>query len=421
MAATSLIIGGTGVSGSFVVQGLLNRGHAVTVLTSGRHPPTAEDAPWWFADAGPKKLTGEVDKADAVNATLTEAYGEDWSFEHVFVMYGRLRDLAPLFVGRCERFYSAGGAVTYDVWGTATDSVPNSVGGKLMGPHSEATPMMTADGTIFGEPKSFNPKLNKIIESEATVFRCHPTATHIRYGEIYGPNNILPLMWCIVKRLLDGRERIVVSPFARLPRTNSCFGRNAAEYFLLAVDHPETSQGEAFNGFEDVMPTTNEYIELVAEAMGKEGCLEQVEMPEEIATPFRQMESGASDGLASTANWTNEKAKRLLDYKDVVGKREAIALTAKWMVENQETVAANAAIVLQDPFDYESEDKLLAAWDRRDYHACLAIEWPVEPGWGHFYYGKASNPGDSFGGDLEKKYAGSYDRDQNARVVAPKL
>ena len=58
---------------------------------------------------------------------------------------------------------------------------------------------------------------------------------------------------------------------------------------------------------------------------------------------------------------------------------------AKRNAANQDKVAASAAIALEDPLDYENEDKLLAAWDARDYHACLAIEWEVEPGWGHFY------------------------------------
>ena len=140
--------------------------------------------------------------------------------------------------------------------------------GEWIPPHSEATPQMTDDGTIFGEPNSFNPKLNKIIQSEADVFRAHPNATHVRYGAIYGPNNILPVMWSVVKRLLDGRTRIVVNPTSRLPRANECFGRNAAEYFLLAVDNPG-SQGEAFNGLEGTMPTTVQWIHMVAEARAR--------------------------------------------------------------------------------------------------------------------------------------------------------
>ena len=83
----------------------------------------------------------------------------------------------------------------------------------------------------------------------------------------------------------------------------------------------------------------------------------------------------------------------------MVGKREEIKATVDWMVDNQEKVQASANISLQEPFDYENEDRLLAA-----YQACLAIEWPVALGWGHFYYGRQPNPGDAFRGDLEKRY-----------------
>ena len=80
----SLIVGGTGVSGSFIVSGLIERGHDVTVYTTGRTVPTEEESPWWY-DGSITRLEGGVDSAEDVDATLTEAYGADWSFDHVFV------------------------------------------------------------------------------------------------------------------------------------------------------------------------------------------------------------------------------------------------------------------------------------------------------------------------------------------------
>ena len=68
---------------------------------------------------------------------------------------------------------------------------------------------MTTDGTVMGEPNSFNPKLNKIIESEATVFAHHPNAFHVRYGNIYGGNNILPAMWCDLRHIWADFELIL--------------------------------------------------------------------------------------------------------------------------------------------------------------------------------------------------------------------
>ena len=205
------------------------------MLNTGRTVPTPEESPWYYDPNGPTKLTGGVDSAEDIDATLTAEHGVDWKFDHVFVTYGKLRATAPLFVGRCGRFYSAGGMVTHDTWGTADDGNTRtvSVNGQVcfvvkhsfalspvfsrfslvfaqfrarlqaIPPHTEDTPHMTTDGTVMGEPNSFNPKLNKIIESEATVFAHHPNAFHVRYGNIYGGNNILPAMWCDLRHILS--------------------------------------------------------------------------------------------------------------------------------------------------------------------------------------------------------------------------
>ena len=55
----SLIVGGTGVSGSFIVSGLIERGHDVTVYTTGRTVPTEEESPWWY-DGSITRLEGGV-------------------------------------------------------------------------------------------------------------------------------------------------------------------------------------------------------------------------------------------------------------------------------------------------------------------------------------------------------------------------
>jgi len=73
--------------------------------------------------------------------------------------------------------------------------------------------------------------------------------------------------------------------------------------------------------------------------------------------------------------------------------------------------------ILQDPFDYRTEDELLRLWnEEKDWNGCLALKWERGvPGWGHFWYGPGSNPGDTFQGDLKKKYSGTYDREVEDR------
>ena len=90
--------------------------------------------------------------------------------------------------------------------------------------------------------------------------------------------------------------------------------------------------------------------------------------------------------------------------------------TAKYLAENppDDVVISN----LQDPCDYENEDKLVELWRKRDYKACMEMKWPKPYGFGHFYYGPKYNPGDGdVAGDMEAKYAGKYDPFKLKRVT----
>eukprot|EP00947_MAST-08B_sp_MAST-8B-sp1_P003401 g3401.t1 len=373
---TSLVVGGTGVTGSFVVAGLLRRSHTVTVAHTGRHKPARADAPWYYDGSVRVLLTG-VDDADELATTLVRVDGADFFFDHVFVLYGKLRVTAPLFAGagggsdgrrRCGRFYSAGGSVVYDTYGTST--APWAVAGNVLGctALAEDTPLMTTDGTLTGTANSFNPKLNKIIETDKAVFAAHPEATHVRYGEIYGPNNILPRMWMVVKRVLDGRPGIIVSPMANhaMAGGGCAYGANAAQYFLLAVDRPGQSKGQIFNAFETQVPTMKQWILIIARALGRPD-FRVFELPTELAVPSRPLTPGFEDDLPPPGGtrgvFTNHKGRALLGYTDVVPVVEAISRTARWLARPENHVDAKVSRgILQDPFNYRAEDELLAAW-----------------------------------------------------------
>ena len=84
MAPTALVVGGTGPTGPHVVGGLLDRGFAVTMLHTGRHerdeiPAVVEHV--------------HTDPFDA--AAVDDALGRR-TFDVAALMYGRLRDLAPV-------------------------------------------------------------------------------------------------------------------------------------------------------------------------------------------------------------------------------------------------------------------------------------------------------------------------------------
>ncbi|TFG93942.1 MAG: epimerase, partial [Myxococcales bacterium] len=93
-AVRSLVIGGTGPTGHFLVNGLRARGHQVAILHSGRHEVA--------------EIPDDVEHlhADPYDpAAFAKALGCR-SFEVCVASYGRLRRIAEAMVGRCARFLS---------------------------------------------------------------------------------------------------------------------------------------------------------------------------------------------------------------------------------------------------------------------------------------------------------------------------
>ncbi|MBL4869193.1 MAG: hypothetical protein JKY67_22760, partial [Pseudomonadales bacterium] len=79
----ALVVGGTGPTGPFVVNGLLSRGYETAILHTGKHE----------VDAIPPEVehihTNPFDVAETADALGSR------TFDLVVSMYGRLRDLAP--------------------------------------------------------------------------------------------------------------------------------------------------------------------------------------------------------------------------------------------------------------------------------------------------------------------------------------
>src|SRR3990172_6030823 len=96
-----LVIGGTGPTGHFIVNGLRARGFSVTIFHSGRHeraeiPPEVEH------------VHADPFAPGALEATLGAR-----TFDVCIATYGRLRRVAEAMLGRCGRFLSIGGVPAY--------------------------------------------------------------------------------------------------------------------------------------------------------------------------------------------------------------------------------------------------------------------------------------------------------------------
>lgn len=327
----ALVVGGTGPTGPFVVEGLLQRGYQTTILHTGRHEVER------ISDRVEHIHTDPFD----VRATA-EALG-DRDYDLAVVMYGRLRDLSQLLAGRCGRFISVGGVPVYRGYGRPTTIFPQGL------------PVPTREDAPKAGPGEVG-KVVRIVETEDLVFSLHPTATHLRYPLIYGPGQLLPREWLIVRRALDRRPHIIL-PDAGLTLRTAAFGENAAHALLLAVDRPEAASGKAYNVSDETVLTLRQVVEVIAQALGH--TWEIVGLPLDLAPHTRAllMTSWTFHRMTDVSALRHE-----LGYRDVVPATEAIARTARWLAENRPQPAGLEERGLQDPFDYEWEDRLIAAW-----------------------------------------------------------
>lgn len=308
MTNSALLIGGTGPTGPAIAAGLGTRGFDVTILHSGRHEVPEV--------TGLRHIHGDVFSEQGLRDTLP---GE--TFDVVVASYGRLRSIATVLTGRVGHLLSIGGAPVYrGFFDPAVHAPPG-----LPVPTREDAELAAEDD----DGKSY-----RIGRTEMLLFAAHPAATHFRYPYVYGPRQLAPREWCVVRRILDGRPFIIL-PDDGLSLIPFGYVNNLAHAVLLAVNHPETSKGEIFNCGDDEKLTIRQVTELVTDELGHDW--ELLPMPAHLAIPARplMMNYRSTHRVLDTA-----KLRERLGYRDVVPARRAVRLAARWLVEHPPAGAA---------------------------------------------------------------------------------
>lgn len=373
-----LVIGGTGPTGPFVVNGLVQRGHRVTILHTGRHEvdtlPPVSVVPHLHADP--------FDEASFRGAI------DGRTFDVVFAMYGRLRMLVDVLVGRTPRLFSIGGVPVYPGFANDDDRVPTGMRFPSGEDHAFAPAGSYDEASIeaIAGRGGRSDKVAKIVQSEAMVFDRHPQATHFRYPYIYGPNQVVPREWSVVKRALDGRRQLIVADGGRTVES-SAFVENVAHAVLLAVDHVDRSAGRVYNVADDEQLSRLQVAQVVADELGH--TFEYVNLPFEVARPAwpTLTHHSSQNRVVDTSRLRTE-----LGYRDLVAPVEALRRTVRWQAEHLPAQHARLVKLLQDPFDYAAEDALVEL-QRAFVARCAAVPFEREPGYTAAYYGPLDNPG----------------------------
>jgi nucleoside-diphosphate-sugar epimerase len=352
----ALVIGGTGPTGPCIVHGLLARGYQVAILHTGRHEVPEIPA------------SVEHIHTDPYEPRELEQALEGRRFSLCIVTYGRLRRIAEIMVGRCERFISVGGGPSYRGYMNPGLLVPAGL------------PVPTSEDAPRVEKVSEDEKGYRIARTEDAVMTVQPHATHFRYPIVYGPRQLMPREWCIVRRILDGRRHIIL-PDEGLTLVHCGYIENLAHALMLAVDHPEVASGKIYNCADEECLTLRQTVESIAEALDHDW--EIVSMPWALAKPARPL---VMQPLPTHRVFDLGRLRGELVYTDVVPPREALAITARWLCQHRPEPGGVEETVLEDPFDYAAEDALIRSWQQA-LAGVASPDYAQEPGYTLSYSG----------------------------------
>jgi nucleoside-diphosphate-sugar epimerase len=340
---SALVVGGTGPTGPYLVGGLRERGYDVTIFHRGTHeiseiPPDVAH------------IHGDPHFPETIARAL-----EGLTFDLALVTYGRVRHLADALAGRVGRFVSVGGMPVYRGYWDPAENVPAG----MAVPVAEAGPVAGPHDNRFGR---------LIRETEEAVLAAHPSAAHFRYPYVYGPYQVSPREWSVVRRVLDGRRSIIVADGGHSVITRG-FAQNLAHAVLLAVDEPDRSAGQIYNCGDEVQYSVRQWIELVAGALGAE--LELISLPDELAAHADPLQL---DGRGFHRVLDLHKVRAELGYADVVSVPDAVRRTVDWLVAHRPPPGGHTETDIGDRFDYAAEDELVRA-----YRSALQQLRPLAP------------------------------------------
>lgn len=351
-----LFVGGGGPTGPSIVNGLLAAGHRVAVLNTGRHPVE-------FA-APVERILADPHFLEPVRAAVRGR-----CFDVAIVQYGRLRLVAEALIGHVEHLVGVGG-MFYPGWiDPAATERPAAEDGREWplqyldeGRAMPETMPLAAVGR-FGE---------RVVETDTAIQWAHQrgdyATTMLRYPRVYGPRQPGAVEWSIIRRILDGRTRIIV-PEGGFLLQSVLYAENAARIVLSVVRNRAVAAGQVFNCADPEPLTHRKWIRLIARALGRE--VEIVSAPSPLARsawPYARFP-------VTVGHHVLDISKLALLPHQPVPVAVGLQRTVEWYLEDIDARGRAVEPQLRDPFRYDIEDRVLAALDRA-HGEVRAIDFP---------------------------------------------
>jgi nucleoside-diphosphate-sugar epimerase len=336
-----LVIGGTGFIGPHITGELMRAGHEVTVFHRGHRA----------VPAGAREITGDRRRL-AESAQRLRALAPDVVIDVVLSSGTQARELMNVFRGHARRMVAVSSLDVYRACGVThrleegpLEPLPLREDTSALRTKLQTYPpaQVHALQQVFGW---LDEEYDKIpIEREILGDEGLP-GTVLRLPMVYGPGDPLHRFQPMVKRMLDGRRRIIFSAaIADWRATKGYVEDVGAAIAAAALD--AGADGRVYNVGEADTLTELEWAQQIAGALNWGGAFYL--LPEDRIPPhLRAPGNTAQHWVADTTRIREE-----LGFRERVSREEAIRRSVEWERANPPTGFT------MHRFDYGAEDEAL--------------------------------------------------------------
>lgn len=337
-----LVIGGTGLIGTPLVRQLRRAGHEVAVFHRGNPAEVPAEVTRIIGDRRQLALHGEELLRFAPEVVI----------DLILSSGARAEELMRIFRGIARRVVAPTSMDVYRAAGVLHGSEPGPL---------EPLPL-TEDSPLRQNRQSYPPQQMKMLQSifpwlddeydkiaveHAVLNDPELTATVLRLPMVHGPGDRLHRLFPLLKRMDDGRPRILFSDDVAAWRSPRGYSENVAAAIALAATS-ERAEGRVYNVCEQEAFSELEWARKVAAQAGWKG--EFVVVPRDQAPRHLR----AAGNLEQHWVGSSQCIRQELGYREPVPRDKALRRTIAWE-------RANFPKINPLLFDYEAEDRAVAA------------------------------------------------------------
>jgi nucleoside-diphosphate-sugar epimerase len=310
----TVIIGGTGHVGTYLVPRLVNAGHEVISVSRQKRKPYTGHTAWKYV----RQVIIDREEADRKNnfGMQISDLSPDVVIDMICFTPDSARKLAEALLGKVQHFLHCG-----TIW--------------VHGPSEKVPTDENQPRKPFGEYG-----INKAaIESYLLRFS-HMTgfpATILHPGHIVGPGwaplnpagNFNP---DVFKTLAEGKELIL--PNMGMETIHHVHADDVAQAFINAIQNRNNSLGESFHVVSPQALSLTGYAKAMAAWFGKEPKISFLAWENWKKTVSEADALATWDHIAHSPNCSIEKARKLINYNPRYSSLQAVEEAVKFMFEN---------------------------------------------------------------------------------------